>query len=86
MKFKDCTSYSKYDKKRRPTTFAWQGKNLRIVITKGHIDAKGEWVMHCHAVGINTFRLNVPTKKEAEEKAIWIVEDKLRGLLSELPK
>lgn len=49
MKWKDISSFSQGDKQRIP--YAWECQphaDLRITITRGHIDYPGKWVMHCY--------------------------------------
>jgi len=78
MDWKDCTSYSRDNKERIPTTFELKfPSGLRITITKDHIYYKGDWVMHCKNVGIDTHPLNVKTQEEAQTKAIGIVKAKV---------
>jgi hypothetical protein len=79
MIWKDCTSYSRNDKERKPTIFELKlPSGLRISIVNGHIYYKGQWIMHCFDIGIDTHPLNVKTQEEAQEKAIKTVRTKIK--------
>ena len=81
MNWKDCTTYSRNDKERKPTTFEISHGGLRICVTNGHIHYRGQWVMHCYALGIDT--LPIPTgltKEQAQNEALCIVGKKLAAL------
>ena len=57
--WQDCTSYSRGDKERKPTTWTIRHGFLVITITCGHIHHRPNWVLHCYAVGIDTKRITV---------------------------
>jgi hypothetical protein len=79
MVWKDCTNYSRNDEERKPTSFELKfSSDLRITITNGHLYYKGQWIMHCFNVGIDTYPLNVKTQEEAQEKAIATVRAKVK--------
>lgn len=81
--WKDVTSYAQYDKARTPTTFEAKSGALRIVITSSHIHYKGEWVMHCNVLNINTHHLvGVVTREQAQERALAEVRATLDTLIS----
>lgn len=83
--WKDVTSYSQGDKERIPTAFECRSGDLRIYITCGHINYRGEWVMHCQALGIDTLHLKtVKTFDEAKARSVKIVSMKLDRLKSNL--
>ena len=77
MEWKDVTTYDRYDKERIPTCFSTSIGDLIITVVSSHIYHKGEWVMHCYNIGINTLPLNVKTLDEAKEKAIENVKNKI---------
>ena len=52
--WRDCTSYSRDDKERVPTTYEIKHGYLRIVITCGHIYHRPKWVLHCQTIGIDS--------------------------------
>ena len=72
--WKDVTSYSRDDKERIPTTFAISVGELRIVITCGHIYYRPDWVMHCHALQIDSKLLQAVSREEAQTEAILVVK------------
>lgn len=79
--WKDITSYSRDDKERKPTTFEAKSGKLRIVVTCGHIHYRGEWIMHCDKLGIDTLHLkNCESLKEAKIRAISIVKSEVSRL------
>jgi len=80
----DTTSYSRDDKVQKQTTWTTQNENLSITVTCGHILYRPDWVMHCHALGIDTLRLlECRSPGEARAKAIRIVRAKLSRLAEE---
>jgi len=79
--WKDITSYSQGDKERKPTSFEAVSGDLRIVITSSHISYKGDWVMHCRALGIDTLHMiTCKTQDDAEKRAIRNVRLKVTRL------
>lgn len=80
--WKDVTGYSRGDKKREPTTFEAQEQALRVVVTCGHIYHAPEWVMHCHALSLDTYPLKKGSSKEqAQSEALEIVKKRLADLM-----
>lgn len=77
MKWQDITTYSRDDKERKPTSFACRGPNLGIVVTCGHRDYPGQWVMHCSRLGIDTFLLEAKDLKSAKEEAVKVASSKI---------
>jgi len=77
IEWKDTTNYSRDDKERIPTAFAATLGDLRIVVTSGHIYYRGQWIMHCFKVGVDTLPLNVVSLEEAKNKALEIVKSKI---------
>lgn len=87
MAWKDVTSYSRDDKERKPTTFEAKEGALRIVITCGHIHYRPQWVMHCHALSIDTYPLKKgATKEQAEDESLALVHERLEDLAKCLAK
>jgi hypothetical protein len=83
--WKDCTTYSQGDKERIPHSFEVISGDLRISITSGHIHYKGQWVMHCYKLGIDTKPLAVGiTREQAQAQACKIVENRLAELQQDL--
>ena len=83
--WKDATSYSQGDKERKPTSFEVASGELRIYITCRHISYRGEWIMHCKAVGIDTLHMKTcKTQGDAEKRAIHNVRLKLERLIESL--
>jgi hypothetical protein len=83
--WKDCTSYARGDKERIPVSFDIRSGDIRIVITKDHIYYRGKWVMHCHALGIDTRPLAIGiTQEQAQQQARKIVENRIAELQADL--
>jgi hypothetical protein len=76
--WKNTTSFSQSDKKRIPTTFEARYEEIRIVVTCGHIDFKGKWIMHCHTLNMTKIVLEgCNTVEEAKTSAILLVRAKI---------
>lgn len=79
--WKDVTTYGRYDKERKPTTFEAKAGALRIIVTCGHVMYRPKWVMHCYALAIDTRPLDKSaTKEQAEAEAMEIVSERLADL------
>lgn len=84
MKWVDATSYSR-DQPRIQTGWRAALSDLAIVVTKGHIYAKGRWVMHCrpwydtHDLGPDT----IPVE-EIQATALQKVRDRLAMIQADL--
>ena len=72
--WKDVTRFALGDKKRSPSTFHAKSGRIDITITNGHIDHKGEWIMHCKPLLINEKVLGVSSLEDAKEAAISVVK------------
>lgn len=68
--WEDCTSYSRGDKERVPTTFSTTIGGLKIVITCAHIDLKDKWLAKCHYLDIHAHLKSAETANEAALFAI----------------
>ena len=83
--WKDSTSYSKGGRgKKEPSAYMWENGRLRITVTKGHIYYKGQWIMHCHKIGLTEIDLHLSgdvVAEKAQERAINIVRSYLRDLI-----
>ena len=85
IQWKDITSFSQHDKERIPTCFECKNGDMNIVVTCSHINYRGEWVMHCRALGIDTLHMpTVKTYDEAKERAVKIISKKLDRLVANL--
>lgn len=61
IEWKDDTSYPRGERgKHPPTTFGVQSGAVRLVVTCGHINYPGEWIMHGYGIGIDTEPLGIP--------------------------
>lgn len=87
--WRDCTSYSRDDKERVPTTYEITHGYLRIVITCGHIRYRPNWVLHCFAVGIDTKLMTTGDRRitttidnldDVKARAIEIVEARIKKI------
>lgn len=88
-KWTDSTSYSRGDTERKPRSYTLNAGSISIIITKGHIDYKGLWVMHCYALGMKTVRLNLngdADLNKVKRVAIDKVREKLNNLTNDLNK
>jgi len=72
FKFTDCTSYSRDDKNRIPTTFETKAGEIRIVITNGHRDYRPDWVFRCYNLGFDATM--IPKCKSKEDAAIFAIK------------
>jgi hypothetical protein len=79
MEWKDVTSYSR-GQDRVPTAWETRAGELRIVVTRKHIHAPGNWVMHCEP-WFNTRPIGPDTlpNEDAQSKA----EEMLRAKIAE---
>ena len=59
MEWIDETNYSQNDKIRKPTVFAVEHNNLKIIIAYGHREIGNSWCMHCYNLGINKKDLHI---------------------------
>lgn len=77
LEWRDTSSYSRDDKNKVPDCFTTDPGDLSITVLSGHIYHKGEWIMHCHALGFSEYVLGVKTFEEAAEKALLICKKKV---------
>lgn len=64
--WKDVTWYRQGERgTKEPSVWEVTTEGIRLVVTKGHIARPDEWVMHCHALGIDTRSLELPASVEA---------------------
>lgn len=78
--WKDATAYQR-GKERKPTTFEAKVGALRVVITCGHVHYRNQWVMHCKALSVDTYRLEEGIDFErAKAQAILIIEERIADL------
>ena len=92
--WRDTTNYSRGDKKRVPTSYTIKHGYLSISITCGHIYHRPDYVLHCHAVGIDTQPLTVLDGKyqfkadddldTVKTRAIEIVEERIKKILYDI--
>jgi hypothetical protein len=80
----DCTTYRQGDKERIPHLFEAVSGGLRISITDNHIIYRGQWVMHCPVLRIDTMLLKARTRDEACREAWKTVENTLAELDQDL--
>lgn len=79
-RWKDCTSYSRDDKERVPTSYAAEHGTLRVVITCGHIYYPGKWVLHCRALSIDTMQIPATDLSSAQSIALSIVDKRIADM------
>ena len=81
LRWEDCTTYSRNDKERIPTTFDVGVDGVRVVITCGHTHHRPAWVFHCYLIGFDTCFLGAGmTAKEAAEMAIAMCRKRVQRL------
>lgn len=80
LAWKDTTSYSQGDKDRTPNTWSASAGAFRLVITKGHIHHKGQWVMHVYPGLVDTAEMDVHPNTLLEIVQ-QVAEDRLRAIL-----
>lgn len=83
----DATSYSQGDRLRGRQPDAWRVSNgrVRIWISKSHPYYPGEWVVTCHALLIETVRLDLTADADlptAQAAAINLVRDEALKLVA----
>ncbi len=86
--WEDITSYSRDDRERIPSTWELRlTREVRIVVTRGHIYDRENWVMHC-APWFDTHSLKLPStvdnRDEAMARATALVRDKFAALAAAL--
>lgn len=91
--WRDCTSYSRGDKERVPTSYEIKHGWLRICITCGHIYHRPKWVLHCGALGIDSKRITVLDNYQftadddldtVKARAIEIVDNRIDEIRSDI--
>ena len=76
--WKDATSYSQRDLERVPKTFTAKVGELSVTVTCGHINYKGQWIMHCHKIGMDEVEMvGCDSSQEAKVRAVVLVRDRL---------
>lgn len=80
VEWRDTTSYSKGDSERVPTTYSIVSGDLYITITCGHIYHRPDWVMHCHALHMDTVPLKAKSVDAAKDESLNRVRKKLTEL------
>lgn len=86
--WKDAATHPQQSRNRNPTAYEVVlhfRRQIRIYITVGHIHYRGEWVLRCFALGIDSPRvLKAKTREDAADEAIKecreIVDDFVRML------
>jgi hypothetical protein len=81
QEWKDATNYSR-GQERIPTAWEIGAGGVRVYVTKAHRMCPGSWVMHCHAVGIDTLELMPDTAPvdDAKEAALTTALDKAQAI------
>jgi hypothetical protein len=83
----DTTSFAQGDIERKPTTWTLKSGHLKVVVTSGYLGYRGEWVMHCRELGINTQHMpEAKTKEDAQGRAIAIVRNAANKLADDARK
>jgi hypothetical protein len=72
------------DKEKKPTGWIIQGERLTISLTCAHIDYPGEWVMHCHTLGVSSKVLSSAGLPEAKAEALAVIDNCLRILVRDV--
>lgn len=82
-KWQDVTSYSQSGKECIPSAWSLENDSVKITVTNGHIHYKDEWVMHCDALRLNAYSLNIAST-EPKEKAQALAIDVVRAVAREI--
>lgn len=80
MVWSDSTSYSQSQKERVQNSWTYKNAVLQITVTKGHIYHKGEWVMHCFQIRMDTVPMKLAadaSPEQAQELAVKMVRKRL---------
>lgn len=78
--WKDETSYSRGDTKREPRVWSIRSGHIQLSIVFGHIYYPEQWVVHCAALGIDTYPLKATKKEPAQSAAIEYAKEKMEIL------
>ena len=77
MAWQDISTYSKYEVKRTPSTWATDIVNIRVIVTR-HIDyPKDVWLLMCGILGQKLVVLSTGTAEDAQHKALEYIQDQL---------
>jgi len=77
MKWKDTTTRCRGDYDSDPTTWTTEIGDLRITVTSGHIHYPGQWIMHCHRIGMDTVPIPGKNAEDAQRAALERVRKKI---------
>jgi len=83
LEWRDVTNYSKYGSPMEPRAWELRSGPLTIWVGNNHVKHAPYWVMHCHALGINEYRLSVSvdaSKEEAQQFSLLLAYAKLLEL------
>lgn len=80
--WKDVTSYSRDDRDRIPTSYAKSIGGLRLTITCGHIDDRGNWRVTCRPFFEKFLNKRVEnyTAEQVQEIALKMLSDEIDGV------
>src|SRR5690606_41821688 len=74
VEWKDATSYSQGQRgKIAPDAWECTVADVRVWVGSGHRYYPGEWVMHCHTLGMEAIRIgpaSALSEKEAQQAAL----------------
>lgn len=66
-----------------PTTWVGYSDGLRFAVTR-HRDYPGQWVLRCHAIGVDIQALDTITAQDAMEEAVRFIVRRLEKMLKGL--
>lgn len=85
VQWEDATSYSRGRPRVQTTWRATFGPRVAITVTNGHIYCPGQFVVHCKAIGLDTYPLPEGiTPEHAQELALAKVRQMLREMAAEV--
>lgn len=83
LEWKDTTSYSRDDPVREPKTFTARAGDIAITVTCDHIYYRGKWILQCTPF-YREYELKVTTEDQAKAKALQLVRNKIKVIVSAL--
>lgn len=81
MTWKDTTSFSQGDKLRTPTTWSAEAGVFRVIVTRGHINYRGKWIMHIYPGVLDCHDLKLKADATPEQAQV-AAEMKFRDILT----
>ena len=88
MEWKDATAYSRGQRgAKKPTAWEIGNGRIRVWVSKGHTHYPGEWVVTCHALGMEAVSTGLGSdvdKDTAKTCALNMAETEARKIAREI--